>query len=84
MYKILLEVICPATGKHYDFWISKKLRISEVIVKLVSEISAKEANPELFADIDTIILLSTKFGALDLKLSIGATGLCSGDTVLLL
>lgn len=84
MYRLLLEVVCPATGKHYDFWISKKLRISEVIVKLAKEISAKEGNPDLFVDLDSIILLSTKFGALDLKFTLGASGLCSGDTVLLI
>ena len=84
MNKLLLEVICPSTGKHYDFWISKKLHISEVIVKLAREISSKEGNPDLFADIDSIILLSTKFGALDLKFTVAASGLCSGDTVLLI
>ena len=68
MNKLLLEVICPSTG----------------IVKLAKEISLKEGNPDLFADIDSIILLSTKFGALDLKFTVAASGLCSGDTVLLI
>lgn len=83
MNKLLLEVVCPATGKHYDFWIAKKLRISEVIVKLCYEISHKENNPTLFGDTDTIILLSTKTGALDLRFTLSAAGVCSGDTVIL-
>lgn len=84
MTKLLLEVVCPATGKHYDFWISKKLRISEVIQKLIYEISYKENNPGLFGDVESIVLFSTKYGVLDLRFTLSAAGICSGDTVVLI
>ncbi|MEF9916844.1 MAG: hypothetical protein RR746_05720 [Lachnospiraceae bacterium] len=48
MDKVLVEVHCAAVSKSYDFWIPKKMRISKVIEKMVSDISQHELNNELF------------------------------------
>lgn len=84
MTRMLLEVVCPATGKHYDFWISKKLRVGDIIEKLITEISGYENNRNLFDDASSMVLMSTKFGVLNIRFTLAATGLCSGDTVVLI
>lgn len=48
MDRLLVEIVCAATIKKYDFWIPKRMKIQEVIARLMEEIEAFEGNTELF------------------------------------
>lgn len=48
MDKVLVEIICPATSKSYDFWVAKKLGARQAAVRIAKDIMLYEMNEELF------------------------------------
>ena len=48
MDKVLVEVICPATAKSYDFWIAKQAVVKNVARRIAEDIMLFEMNMELF------------------------------------
>lgn len=56
MDKVLVEIVCPATSKQYDFWISKKMKVNSVIEKVAVDIMQFELNNSLF-DLQKMIVL---------------------------
>jgi uncharacterized ubiquitin-like protein YukD len=56
MEELLVEVVCPATSKNYDFWIPKKMTVKNIIKKVTEDIMALEMNENLF-DLSKEVLL---------------------------
>lgn len=83
MNKLLLDIICPSTGKTYDFWVAKNLLVESALEKIAKEISNFESNPVLFKDIYSMLLYSPR-GMLDKKISLKEAGVHSGDTLMLI
>ena len=85
MDKILVEVICPATSRHYDFWISKRMQISQVIEKLIAEIQSFEKTEILFYSKEKVCLYSKKRQkAFSKNISVIQAGINSGDILMLI
>jgi hypothetical protein len=84
MNKILVEISCPAAGRHYDFWLAKKLTVENAIEKLVFEIKHYENNSSLFFNIRDVVLCSSTLGVLDRKVTLEKANVQSGDTLMLI
>lgn len=56
MDKVLVEVICPATSKSYDFWIARQMTAGQAAARIAEDIMLHEMNDELFPDKDRIFL----------------------------
>lgn len=48
MDKILVEVLCAATGKKYDFLLPGQMRVRTALRKIMEQIRRFEENEELF------------------------------------
>lgn len=83
MNKILVEILCPLTGRRYDFWLSKKLTVENAIEKLSFEIKNYENNASLFADNRDLVLFHESKFILDRKTTLYLAGVKSGDTLVL-
>ena len=84
MTKILVEIVCPSTGRHYDFWLAKKLTVDSAIEKLAFEIQHCENNTSLFNNTRDLILFKAPCYILDRKTSLLQLGIKSGDTLVLI
>lgn len=85
MDRILAEVLCPATSKKYEFWISKKMLNKDVKLRVTEEISNYEMNEYLFCNIENIYLLDANTNELlNDEWSIEDSGLKSGDLLVLI
>ncbi|MEG1330943.1 MAG: hypothetical protein RSB90_08070 [Eubacterium sp.] len=85
MNKILVEIICSATAKSYDFWVPRKMPIGLIIEKLVSDICLFEMNDELFNVGKSVYLYSAEQGAfLDNAQTIVEAGIKAGDRLLII
>ena len=85
MDKILLEIVCPATSKHYDFWISKQMKISVAKSKIISEIREYEKNEGLFGDESKVMLFCENEKVLqDENRTVEQSGVQSGDCLMLI
>lgn len=56
MNKILVEIICPATQKNYDFLLPEKMTVRIAIEKVRAEIIEYEQNEELFPEAKEMML----------------------------
>jgi len=83
MNKILVEIFSPATGRHYDFWLSKKLTVNSVIEKLAFEIQHCENNSSLFMNTRDLVLFKAPNSILNRKTTLLDAGIKSGDTLVL-
>lgn len=85
MDKLLIEVICPATSKTYDFWVSKKLDVKTGRKKIMQEIVAFEASNIIFSNKDTVFAFSEDIdGVIDDNVTFEQAGLKSGDKIMLI
>ncbi|MCI8441757.1 MAG: hypothetical protein HFG27_04405 [Provencibacterium sp.] len=85
MDKLLLEVICPVTNRHYDIFIPKKMRVGQAIQKIADEISAFESAQDLFASREELMLCSyEQKGILNPAIQMIEAGIQSGDRLMLL
>lgn len=84
MDKILIEVVCPATSKHYDFWISRKLSIGKAKEKLMQEIQSFEKSENIFCDGENTFLYLCENGRiLALQQTLEQAGITSGSCLML-
>lgn len=84
MTRMLVEINCPSTGRHYDFWLSKNLTVDTAIEKLSFEIQHFENNPALFSNTRDLILFKAPKSILDRKTTLLNAGVKSGDTLILI
>ncbi|ALU13049.1 secretion system protein YukD [Eubacterium limosum] len=85
MNKILVEIICAATAKSYDFWIPKKMPVSLIIEKIVADICLFEVNDALFDDEKGIYLYSYEQGLfLNRAQTLLEAGVKAGDRLLII
>lgn len=84
MTKLLIEIVCPSTGRRYDFWLSKKMLVEDVIEALVFNIKHNEGNLELFSNPLDLILFKPIDYILDRKATLEQLGVQSGDTLILI
>lgn len=86
MDKILLEVTSSALSKTYEFWVSKKQKISNVKQKIMQEISSYEKNPSLFDEGDGVFLYLNEQEKVVLaeNLTVEEAGIRSGMKLLLI
>lgn len=85
MKKLLVEVISPGTGKHYDFLLPAKAQVAQAGKKIAGEIMQYEKNEDMF-DLEREILLYSK--RLQMPLFPGYTleqaGVNAGDSLMIL
>lgn len=85
MDKLLLDVICPATSRHYDFWVSKKLHIGTAKERIISEIKEYEDLPPSIWEGRDLFLYWYRHGKrLDEKSTFEHAGVKSGDRIMLI
>ena len=85
MNKILVEIICSATAKSYDFWIPKKMPVSLIIEKIVADICLFEVNDALFDAEKGIYLYSYEQGVfLNQTQTLLEAGVKAGDRLLII
>lgn len=85
MDKVLVEISCPAISKKYDFWISKKLSMSQVKQKLIHEICSYEKNDDLFLEADKVILyFKDKKSIVSENGTVEEVGITSGTCILMI
>lgn len=48
MDEVLVEIICPATSKTYDFWLAKKMTVEQAALRVAKDIMLYELNERLF------------------------------------
>lgn len=48
MDEVLVEIICPATSKTYDFWLAKKMTVEQAAIRAAKDIMLYELNERLF------------------------------------
>lgn len=86
MDKILLEVTSSALSKTYEFWVSKKQKISNVKQKIMQEISSYEKNSSLFGEGDGVFLYlnEQEKTVLAENLTVEEAGIRSGMKLLLI
>lgn len=85
MDKILLEVICMATSKKYEFWVSKQMEVGKVKVRLMEQISQYEKNQQLFQNPEEIFMFKKECNRLlEESLTIDQMQMKSGDQIVLI
>lgn len=85
MDKILLEILCPATSKRYDFWVSKRMCVGKVKNKILSEIREFEKNDSIFQDEDQIVLFRENGDILNHEnITMSHSGINSGECLMLI
>lgn len=85
MDKILLEVICLATSKNYEFWVSKQMEVRTVKMKLIEQISQFEKNQDLFQNPEEIFMFKKEDNRLlEEGLSMEQMAVKSGDQIVLI
>lgn len=85
MNKILVEIICSATAKSYDFWIPKKMPVSLIIEKIVADICLFEVNDALFDEEKGIYLYGYEQGLfLNRAQTLLEAGVKTGDRLLII
>lgn len=85
MEKIIVEIICPAVSKSYDFRISKRLSVSEGIAKIAEEIREAEHNKGMFQNKETISMFhANSKTVLNSDMSFSENGVKSGDVLMII
>jgi len=85
MNRILIEIICAATSKNYDFWIPSKMNILQVIDRIATEITQFELNETLLGKKDDLVLYSYEQSVfLNDEQTMSEAGIKSGDRLLLI
>lgn len=86
MDKILLEVTSSALSKTYEFWVSKKQKLSSVKQKIMQEISSYEKTPSLFGEGNGVFLYLNEREKVVLaeNLTVEEAGIRSGMKLLLI
>lgn len=85
MDKVLVEIVCPATSKEYDFWISKKMKVKNAIEKIAADIMQYELNDKLF-DLEKMVVLYfyEHRTLLNRELTMEQSGVCSGCRLMII
>lgn len=83
MNSVLVEIICPATGRVYDCWIAKGLRVLDVTLQLIGVIRKIEGDINLFSLEKAIQLFSETGVCLNPNFTVKQAGVTSGSKLLL-
>ena len=86
MNDILVEIVCIATIKKYEFWIPKKGLIKDVIKKLAADIMIFENNDHIYDDnsMNNLVLVMGNSGdVLNNNYTISESGVMGGDRLIL-
>lgn len=85
MEKIIVEIICPALSKSYEFRISKRLSVSEGLEKIISEIQGIEQNEMIFSKDAVLSLFCKRLNCiLNTDMTFAENGVKSGDTLMII
>lgn len=57
MKKILIEVVCAATAKSYEFLLPAQMSVGVARKKIIEQIIAYEENEDLFQGTETILFV---------------------------
>ena len=84
MDKVLVEVICPATSRKYEFWISRRMTVKQAAIRIARDIMLFESNEELFDEEGIFLYFYENRTLLNQEFTIGQSGLRSGCTLYLI
>ncbi|MBO5608981.1 MAG: hypothetical protein J5929_01215 [Eubacterium sp.] len=87
MNDILVEIVCIATIKKYEFWIPKKGLIKDVIKKIADDIMIFENNDNIYDEnsINKLVLVTEMTGdVLNSNYSVSESGVMGGDKLILI
>lgn len=84
MRVINVEVLCPSTSRRYDYRISPDMIIGEVKKHIIEDIRTFEGLPDLFENEEDVKLFLPDNTAADEKCEIGAAGVKSGDSIMII
>ncbi len=81
---ILVEVLCPATSRSYDFIIYKRMTVCQAIDKIAGQIKEFEGNDIIFDDTSSLDLFSSEYSLpLDKELIIENCNIKSGSSLMI-
>lgn len=84
MDKVLVDVFCAATSKHYDFWLPKQMKVEQAGKKIAAEIAVYEKNNALFRS-DSVFLYNVSYKKIaNLAVTLAEADIKSGDTLLIM
>lgn len=78
MDKVLIEVVCPATSRRYEFWLARKMTVGQAALRMARDIMLYESNDGLFDEENLFLYFYENRVLLDQKHTIGQAGLRSG------
>ena len=85
MNDVLVEVVCIATIKKYEFWLPKKGLIVDAIKKIAEEIMLFENNDSIYsgeAMNDLVLVVASTGDILNKSYTINDSGIMSGDKLI--
>lgn len=80
--KVMFDVLLPATGRHYDFWVPEQLQM-QAATELVAE-AMQVAEPDFYEATPDAALMYVPTGELqDPSATVGEIGFTDGDRFVL-
>ena len=85
MDKVLVEVVCAATEKKYDFLLPGQMKAGTALKKIMEQIMLYEANAELFTQKAEYLLIEQDTEAvLNDDYTLEQAGITGGNTLILI
>ena len=81
---ILIEIICPAVSRKWDFRIPQNVILADIKSQIISDIRIYEGMELLFSNIDDTILIRDDGVILNCRFTASEAGVKSGDTLLII
>ena len=85
MKKILIEVVCAATAKSYEFLLPAQMSVGVARKKIIEQIIAYEENEDLFQGTETILFCDMEQKEiLNEKFTVEESGIYGGNRLILI
>ena len=82
MNTVILEIICPAASKSYEFVVSKRMNAGQAIAGIIEDIRICERNESMLSE--NIVLVTEGGEIIDPNYTVWENGIRSGDTLMIL
>lgn len=81
---ILIEIICPAVSRRWDFRIPSNIKIADIKLQIISDIQIYEGMEMIFSNIEETIIIRKDGTILNSNFTALEAGIKSGDTLLII
>lgn len=84
MDKVLIEIICAATEKKYDFLLPTQMSVKMALNKIMDQIMIFEENNELFIEKEYILIEKENKDVLNESFTLEQAGISGGNCLILI